>query len=141
MIKQLCAEHRALEAQAALLLDIVAGEVPDAAAVAGMRWGMAQALVAHCSREDRQVYDVLLSSGDAVATGIAWRYRKDHGRLAPAFADYVVAWPVGRINREWVRFREETRKVLAGLAERIEREEHVLYSHAERVLAHRRAAA
>lgn len=141
MIQQLCAEHRALEAQAAQLLDIVSGDAPDAAAVAGMRWRMAQALLDHCSREDHHVYDALLSSGDAIATNVAWRYRQDHGLLGPSFASYIAAWPVGRINREWLNFRDETRKLLAGLADRIEREEQVLYAHAERILARRRQAA
>lgn len=141
MIASLCVEHRALEAQAAQLLGIVSAEVPDAAAVAGMRWNMAHALIDHCSREDREVYDALLSSGDAIATNVAGRYRQDHGLIGPTFANYIAAWPVGRINREWARFREETRELIASLAERIEHEEQVLYSHAERILARRRAAA
>jgi hypothetical protein len=141
LIGQLCAEHRALEVQAARLLEIVAGQVPDAAAVAGMRWQMAQALLDHCKREESEVYDRLLSSGDAIATNVAWRYRQEHGRLGPSFASYVAAWPVGRINREWARFRDETRTLMAALVDRIEREEGALYPHAERIAARRRAAA
>lgn len=141
MIEELCAEHRALEVHAAQLLEIVAAQVPDAAAVAALRWGMAQALLDHCNREDLVLYDRLLSSGDAVATNIAWRYRQAHGMLGPAFANYIAAWPVGRINREWPRFRAETRILLADLAERIAQEEAALYPHLERVIARRRAAA
>jgi hypothetical protein len=141
VIPEFCAEHRALEAQAAQLLEIVSAAVPDAAAVAGMRWRMAQALLDHCNREDREIYDRLMSSGDAIATNIAWRYRQEHGMIAPTFANYIAAWPVGRINREWERFRAETRILMADLAERIEREERVLYTHVERVIARRRTAA
>ncbi len=141
MIEGLCAEHRALEAQAAQLLAIVSAEVPDAAAVAVMRWQMAQTLRDHCDREDRLVYDRLLSSGDAVATDIAWSYRQEHGMLGPAFASYMNAWPVGRISSEWAWFRAETRILLADLAERIEREEQILYPHVERIIARQREAA
>jgi iron-sulfur cluster repair protein YtfE (RIC family) len=141
VIEGLCAEHRALEAQAARLLEIVSARVPDAAAVAVMRWQMAQTLRDHCSREDQLVYDRLLSSGDAVATDLAWSYRQEHGMLGPAFANYMAAWPVGRIAHEWERFRAETRILMADLAERIEREEQVLYPHVERVIARQRAAA
>lgn len=141
VIEELCAEHRALEAQAARLLAIVSAAVPDAAAVAAMRWQMAQALRDHCLGEDRLIYDRLLSSGDAVATDIAWSYRQEHGMLGPAFANYMAAWPVGRISREWERFGAETRILLADLAERIEREEQMLYPHLARVVARQRAAA
>ncbi|WP_268801268.1 hemerythrin domain-containing protein [Sphingomonas sp. Root241] len=141
VIEGLCAEHRALEAQAAQLLSIVSAPVPDAAAVAAMRWRMAQALFDHCNREDWLIYDRLLFSGDAVATRIAWLYRQEHGLLGPSFANYVATWPVDRITKEWERFRAETRILMAGLAERIKREEEVLYPHAERVIARRQAAA
>jgi hypothetical protein len=141
LIEELCAEHRALEAHAAQLLAIVSAAVPDAAAVAAMRWRMAQALRDHCLREDRLVYDRLLSSGDAVATDIAWRYREEHGMLGPAFANYMAVWPVGRITAEWERFGAETRILMADLAERIAREEQMLYPHVERVVARQRAAA
>ncbi|AQR75175.1 hypothetical protein BXU08_17255 [Sphingomonas sp. LM7] len=141
MIPEFCAEHRALEAQAASLLAIVSAPVPDAAAVAALRWQLAQSLLDHCQREDWLIYDRLLSSGDAIATNIAWRYRQDHGLIGPAFANYIAAWPVGRINRDWVRFRTETEALLAGLAQRIEREEQVLYTHVERILARHRSVA
>jgi hypothetical protein len=140
LISELCEEHRALEAQAEQLLRIVSAPVPDAAAVAAMRWAMVQALLDHCAREDRLVYDRLLTSGDAIATQVAWRYRQEHGTLGPAFANYVAAWPVGRISREWAKFGVETREIVASLAERIAREEQALYPHAERILARRAAA-
>ncbi len=141
MIRSLCAEHRALEAQSAQLLTIVSAGVPDAAAVAVMRWQMAETLRDHCEREGRLIYDRLLSSGDAVATRLAWSYREAHGMLAPAFANYIAAWPVGRISREWERFGAETRILLADLAERIAQEEQVLFAHLERVVAQQQAAA
>lgn len=137
---KLCEEHRAIEAQAATMLAIAAAPVADAAAVAGLRWKMAQALLDHCKGEDRAVYDRLLASGDATATALAWRYRKEYGALGAAFALYISDWPVDRINRNWLGFRADTEAVMAKLAARIGCEERELYIHAERVAERRRAA-
>lgn len=131
MIPQLCAEHRVLEAHAALLLRIVAVPVPDAASVAAMRWRMAQALLDHCRTEDEHIYDPLIAAGDRVAV----QYREEHGALAKAFANYIAAWPVERIAREWKRFGVETEMMLVELEMRIAREEDMLYPHAARVTA------
>lgn len=139
-ISELCAEHRQLEAQARQMLAIVAGPVADAAAIAGLRWRMAQALYAHCEREDRLIYRTILSSGDAVATGIAMAYRIEHGQLALDFGRYITDWPVTRINREWDAFRADTQAAMAALAVRIKNEEETLYAHAERVIERRKAA-
>lgn len=139
-IAELCEEHRRLEAEAAKMLAIVGAPVADAAAIAGLRWQMAQALLDHCAREDRSVYDRLLASGDAVATALAWRYRQEFGALGAAFAHYISDWPVDRINRNWIGFRADTELMMAKIAARIECEERELYAHAERIAGQRRAA-
>lgn len=139
-IRDLCVEHRELEEQAAELLRVVQSAVPDSAAVAVLRWRMVQKLSDHCAREDRAIYERIVSSGDAAAIAIAWRYRQEHGQLAPNFSNYIAAWPVDRIAREWDAFRTATETVVMSLNSRIFLEERVLYAHAERV-ALRRAAA
>ena len=139
-ISELCEEHRQLEAHAARMLTIVAAPVADAASVAGMRWRMAQALLDHCRDEDRVIYDRLLASGDAVATALAWEYRKEFGALSAAFASYIADWPVDRINRNWIGFRADTETMMARLAERVESEERELYLHAQRIEQRRNAA-
>ncbi len=139
-ISELHDEHRKLEALAAQMLSIVAAPVADAAAVAGLRWRMAQSLLDHCASEDRFVYDRLLASGDAAATALAWRYRQEFGALSAGFAHYIGDWPIDRINRNWIGFRADTEAMMAKLAARILCEESELYTHAERVEARRRAA-
>lgn len=139
-IRELCVEHRELEAKAAELLRIVQNLVPDAAAVAMLRWRIVQMLGEHCVREDRAVYEKLIASGDAVATAIAWRYRQEHGRLAPEFSGYIAEWPIDRISQEWEAFRAATEMMVMRLNSRIFLEEQVLYSQVERVTAQRRAA-
>jgi hypothetical protein len=138
-ISELCEEHRQLEEYARLLREIVAGPVPDAAAVAGMRWQMAQTLFDHLSHEDQEIYRAILASGDASATAVAWRYRQEHGQLGIAFGQYITDWPVTRINREWEAFRADTLAILDRLEVRIGSEETTLYAHAERVRLQRAA--
>lgn len=135
LIDELRAEHRELEAQAAELLRVISAQAPDSASVAGLRWRMARAIADHCEREDQQVYDRLLCSGDAVATVLALRCRQEHGVLVERFRNYILDWPVDRITREWTDFGRATKVVLAGLAERSAREEECLYPHADRVIA------
>jgi hypothetical protein len=132
-IEDLCAEHRLLEAQAGQLLEIVSVPCPDTAAVAAIRWRMAQLLREHCAHEDRSVYERLLASGDAAGTSTAWRFRREHGGLAEAFTAYVADWTVSRIAEDWSGFGLETERMMAGLAARILLEERVLYRHAVRV--------
>jgi hypothetical protein len=138
-IADLCSEHRLLEEQAARLAHIAAAAVPDPAAIAVVRWRMAQALADHCAREDRMIYEGLLTSGDVAATAIAWAYRHEHSTLTERFGRYVADWPVKRVAREWEAFRAETREVLDALADRILSEEHVLYAHSARVMGRRAA--
>lgn len=140
LIDDLCAEHRILEQHAERLLRVVEGEMPDAAAVAALRWNMAQTLEQHCGREDSAVYERLLESEDATARAVAWHYRREHGALTGDFGLFIAQWPVERITAEWKLFGEECRAVIASLALRIEREEAVLYVHAERVMDQRAAA-
>jgi hemerythrin-like domain-containing protein len=138
-IRELCSEHRALEEQALLLLRIVAGEVPDSAAVAQLRWRMARMIQSHCEREERLIYDRLRASGDLAATAAAYRCRDEHGALAARFAGFIAAWPVSRISAEWITFRAESQALVAAIGERIRLEETVLYPHARRVEARRAA--
>jgi hypothetical protein len=138
-IRELCAEHRVLEEHTLMLLRIASNEVADPAAVAMLRWRLARALGDHCAREEREVYDPLLTSRDSSAIAVARHYRREHGQVAASFTRYIAAWPIERIGREWSRFRVETEKVVLGLANRALLEEQILYPHIERV-TRRRAA-
>ena len=65
--------------------------------------------------------------------------RDEVGCLERDFLGYVGDWPVDRINREWLRFREVTRALLARLAHRMAREECHVFPEFARI-AQRRAA-
>ena len=123
-----------------MLLRVVYNHVPDAAAVAVLRWRMVRKLGDHCGREDHIVYEPLMASDDAAAQAIARCYREEHGRLLPDFSSYIAAWPVERVASEWESFRAETEAVVMRLHRRIFLEEQILYAHVERVAAKRRAA-
>jgi hypothetical protein len=139
-LAELCGEHRLLEQQVNQLLRAASAPTPDPASVAGLRWRMAQTLSDHRAGEDRLVYDRLLSCGDSIATAVAWRHRQEFNALTRAFGDYIAAWPVDRIAREWEQFGLETEAVASRLAAQILVEEQVLYTHALRVEARRAAA-
>ncbi|MEI9850954.1 MAG: hypothetical protein WDN24_08975 [Sphingomonas sp.] len=108
LIAQLCGEHRAIEEQAWRLLQIVASPIPDAAAVAMLRWRMVEALGDHCRREDRIVLDRMLVSGDAPATAAARAYRRGDRSLPDRFGDYIAEWPIDRVATEWPGFSAAT---------------------------------
>jgi hypothetical protein len=138
-IDSLYAEHRALEAQVDMLLRIVRAATPDTAAVAAMRWAIAQQLVTHCAHEDALVYDPMISCGDTVAASAAASCRAMHGELVSSFASYIAAWPVARIAAEWPLFRDATQVLAAALRHRMQDEEEQVYAHAERMMRRRAA--
>lgn len=139
-ITAICQDHRALEARAGQLLRVVASHVPDTAAVTAVRWGMAQALLAHCAHEERAVYAPLLASADAEALAVVRRFREQHGVLARRFAEYVAGWPIPRLAREWEAFRVETSVLMQDLLRRIADEEAELHPHFVRLAGLRTAA-
>lgn len=139
-ISELCDQHRRLEALATQLLAIVSAPVPDAAAVAGLRWRMARALLDHCRGEDEAVYDRLAFSGDVTAAALAERYRDEFGALSTAYGQYLSDWNVDGMNRNWIGFRTDTQVMMAALGARIEAEEHELYLHVHRIEQSRHAA-
>lgn len=139
-IQSICEEHRAIAARAAQLLRVTESVVPDTASVAALRWGMAQALVAHCAREEREVYAWLLASGDADAAAVVQRFTEQYGALARRFTEYVSGWPIARLAREWEAFRAETALLVHDLTRRIAAEEAELHPHFERVAGLRVAA-
>jgi hypothetical protein len=136
----ICEEHRALDRRAGELLQIVAAAVPDPAAVAALRWGLAQALIDHCTREERGLYAQLLASGDASAVQDVLAFRHRYGQLARRVADYIDGWPVARIGRDWAAFRTDTGALVAELRSRIAAEEAGLLPHVVRLASARIAA-
>lgn len=138
-IDRLCDEHRELEELSITMLRIISGHAPDAAAVASIRWEMCRAINDHCGEEDRIVYDALITSGNAEAASMAWRFRNELGMIGEEFRLYIAAWPVDRIARDWAGFGAVTRVLLGLLGERIMREETQLYPMAKLVLERRAA--
>jgi hypothetical protein len=126
-------DHRALEAMATELNRILDGEQPDAAAVAAIRWRFGALLVEHCRREEQNVYYPLLSSWDVEGSAVAFAFQRELGSLGDDYSQHVLDWPVERINADWRTFGIQCRAVLARLADRIEREESLLYPLTERL--------
>ncbi|MEI9926792.1 MAG: hypothetical protein WDN44_02635 [Sphingomonas sp.] len=68
---------------------MAAARVADPAAVAGLRWSLAQALFDHGASEP----------------------------VRAAFARYIADWSMGRVGAEWRCFGDETKAVLAARGE------------------------
>jgi len=122
-------------------ISIAADELADAVRnpgkprpVATLRWRLARQLLAHLAVEDRFLYPSMITrGGDAGRT--AQRFQNEMGNLGEAFASYMSAWNEARIQREWAVFCGETGIILAALAERIDRENDILYPLAGRSAA------
>lgn len=138
-IAELLNEHRELRAMAERLLAIVSCQVADSAAIAVLRWQICRKLVDHCAAEERNVYDLLITSGDPDATQLILALRDEVGCLDADFRAYVAEWPVDRVNREWPHFGVVTHALLDRLGHRMAREEHEVFPELARI-ARRRAA-
>ena len=139
VLAELLGEHQELERLADGFKAIVRAPVPDAAAVAAVRWQLVRAFIDHWEREDRLVYDLLLASGDARATALTWAFRQEFGTLREEMRRYVTEWPVDRISREWQAFQEHTFGLATRVDARREQEEKQLYPQARRVIGRRAA--
>ncbi|MBO9713179.1 hypothetical protein [Sphingomonas sp.] len=112
------AEYREFVAEARLLLDIVAVEAADPAAVAAIRWQVARAIFAHRIREGRGDYELMLPTASPFTGLLAGVYRADYQAVTLGFATYLSDWPVARIAREWDAFRADTQALLGDVANR-----------------------
>ncbi|WP_347342797.1 hemerythrin domain-containing protein [Sphingomonas echinoides] len=125
--KALSEQHIALEESAAQLQRAVATEVPDLEALARAKWQFGYRLALHLAHEDRHVYPALKAHVDPAIARLASRYEHEMGDLDQRFRHYIAQWSSNRIISEWPKFVQETRALLAGLAQRIRCEEHELY--------------
>lgn len=88
----------------------------------------------HFAQEDKALYPYMAASEhpDAVATAAA--FQDEMGGLGAVYADFAGKWSSGRvIAGNFDGFRNDARAVFAALADRIERENTILYPLAEAI--------
>lgn len=88
---------------------------------------LAGLLKLHLAMEDEVLYPSLAASPDPEVSETARIFAEEMGGLAAAFGAYNERWAVDTIEREPAMFAEETRRVFAALARRIDRENNELY--------------
>ena len=81
----------------------------------------------HLAEEDRSIYPSLLIHEDPRVKSIAWGFISGEKPLRKTFDDYHRKWLKHTDYKFPEEFLEETREVFAMLAQRIEREEQVLF--------------
>ncbi len=83
----------------------------------------------HLAIEDRALYPRLAQASDPALRQMALRFEREMSGITERFEGYRKAWPGPRaISKDPARFVAETRELLAGLRNRIRRENEELYS-------------
>ncbi|MCW6537672.1 hemerythrin domain-containing protein [Sphingomonas lycopersici] len=116
---------------------------PTYSPVAAIRWKLARELIAHLAVEDRWLYPAFIASSNQRAADTAKQFKDEMGGLADVFTNYMSKWTDQRIAAEWAAYCDETKALLAALADRILRENNELYplASAVRLAEKRRYAA
>lgn len=87
----------------------------------------------HFAQEDRQLYPRLMSSADHQTATVAKAFFDEMGNLGPTYDAYAEKWRSAQAILEAPRaFAQQTSDIVAALADRIERENAVLYPIADR---------
>lgn len=128
---RLSQEHAELDALAVKLLAEVDADVPSTA-LSALRWRLTHVLMVHLAKEDKVLYPRLLARPETQA--LAKRFVEELGDLAETYQAYTATWPIERVESDWPRFGEATRKVMAALQRRILREERDLYPRIAEIL-------
>ncbi|MBN8806842.1 MAG: hemerythrin domain-containing protein [Sphingomonas sp.] len=86
----------------------------------------------HFAQEDRHLYPSLMASGQGGTAAVARRFFEEMGHLGPALMAFVERWrSPDAIVADWTGYRDEQRAVFTALADRIERENTILYPLAD----------
>ncbi len=87
----------------------------------------------HFAQEDRQLYPRLMNSDDNQTAITAKKFFDEMGNLGPAYDAYAKKWRSAQaILKAPGEFARQTSDIVAALADRIERENAVLYPLADR---------
>lgn len=87
----------------------------------------------HFAIEDRTLYPYMEASTHAEAVSTAAAFQNEMGELGAAYSAFAERWDSAAIAAAFPAFRAEARTVLAALANRIERENTVLYPLADAI--------
>jgi len=109
----------------------------DAWEARGILSTLAGKLKVHLVLEDNILYSELLSSPDENVRSVSRQFMDEMGGITKVFQDYLEKWPHAMAVEERPQeFNDETQIILTVLAERIEKEEKILYPMARTNATH-----
>ncbi len=94
---------------------------------------LSRTLNAHLLMEDRGLYPVMLEHGNITAKELARLYIDEMGGLKNAFVEYIINWKENRIADDPEKFIDETKSIFNLLANRVEKENTILYPFVEKL--------
>ncbi|MFV1998434.1 MAG: hemerythrin domain-containing protein [Acidiferrobacterales bacterium] len=128
--KQFTEQHEDLMNVAHQLVTALGVDTParDVWEIRGILSTLAGKLKVHLVLEDNILYSALLSSSDENVRSVSQQFMDEMGGIAKAFQAYLEKWPHAMAVEERPQeFNDETQAILTVLAERIEKEEKILY--------------
>lgn len=105
----------------------------DATALRSLLSRLAGQVNFHLAMEDQSLYPRLAACPDEEAKAVARKFMLEMGGLAEVFSVFSRKWQTCVIEADPLGFTAESRKVLAALGDRIQRENSVLYPLADKV--------
>ena len=118
------------------ILNGLTAEPFDAPAVRTSLSRLAGVLRIHLTIEDEVLYPTLAENPDPTVRATARQYADEMGSLGACFTDYNSRWTIESMKADPAAFASETRVVFKALAQRIDRENQILYPMLEgRILA------
>lgn len=97
------------------------------AAVIEVLGEMTRKLLEHLELEDDHLYPALMTDEDSEVAAMARGFVAEMGGIRDLYGLYVERWNARTILVDHARFVRETGMLIAGLADRIERENKILY--------------
>lgn len=94
---------------------------------------LSRTLNAHLLMEDRGLYPVMLEHGNLTAKELARLYIDEMGGLKSDFVEYSINWQENRIIDNPEKFIEDTKSIFYSLANRVEKENTILYPFVEKL--------
>lgn len=92
---------------------------------------LADKLESHLRIEDNILYPTLLESSSKDIRRNTIIFKNSIADIAKGFENYITKWDENRIQKEYQFFVDESDKVLKLLSDRVEKEDHTLFTYLE----------
>jgi hypothetical protein len=125
--EQYRSQHDRLLQLAETILNGLMAQPFDAPAVRSSLSRLAGVLKIHLAVEDEVLYPTLGENPDPTVRETARQFADEMGSLAAVFTEYNSRWTIESMEADTAEFAKETRGVFSALAQRIERENRILY--------------